>query len=185
MTKSARFTKARQWGIMNHHNLAFSETPFKYKDEEGITDYDVTFPRDKKCKGSPKIPNTTICSGCLINDFFDLLIETRKSKRKNFISHQTELRKDKLAFLEELNDMLTDYEDQFSSPRLEQYDLVGDCQYIISEMIEAFDTRGSNGYYPDDPIVTTEAETIKEKLDEILTRLHKIELAQEFTYNVL
>ncbi|MEP4095749.1 hypothetical protein [Reichenbachiella sp.] len=97
---------------------------------------------------------------------------------------------DKLVYLNELFRLL----EIARSIHLKTCSNPGDCpddqffkkaKFDVRRKIQSLSEQGflSDEYAPSDPMDAEEIDVLNDKLDEILSRLNKIELAQEFTYN--
>lgn len=105
------------------------------------SNFDIKFGPNKKCKlsqNNPAINDTSICRNCYYRKFADKISTVRKSKRKEFILHQMEVRDDKHRFLKELNDFFTDNEDYFDEIDVS---LVFDLKEYINDILNS----GNNG----------------------------------------
>ncbi len=97
--------------------------------------YNITFNARKQCKisnNNPAINNTSVCRNCYYKKFAEKITSIRKTKRKDFILHQTEIRQDRITFLRELREFLTDNEDYFDDV---DYLLVLDFNEHIEELL--------------------------------------------------
>jgi hypothetical protein len=89
---------------------------YENNDKSNIHKYDIAYPKNKTCatsERSPGVNGSSVCKSCYYHDFSDKMEDIRKSKRKEFIKYQVSLREDKLQWLNELEEMLIDYEKQF------------------------------------------------------------------------
>lgn len=89
---------------------------YKNNDKSKIHKYDIAFPEGKTCstsERSPGVNGSNVCKNCYYRDFADKMEDIRKSKRKEFIEYQVSIREDSLLWLNELEEMLVDYEKQF------------------------------------------------------------------------
>ncbi|WP_052467181.1 hypothetical protein [Psychroserpens damuponensis] len=112
---------------------------YENNDKSNIHKYDIAFPKNKTCSISernPGVNGSKVCKNCYYRDFSDKMEDIRKSKRKEFIEYQVSLREDKLQWLNELEEMLIDYENQFDradySFAREYKDVVEDVRREIS-----------------------------------------------------
>lgn len=89
---------------------------YENNDKSKIHKYDIAFKKNKTCstsERSPGVNGSNVCKNCYYSDFSDKMEDIRKTKRKEFIEFQVSLRENKLQWLNELEEILIDYEDQF------------------------------------------------------------------------
>lgn len=112
-------------------DFRFSEEKIQLLDiGETGEQYEIAFKKNKRCSVSdrnPGVDGTEICKNCYYREFEDKLNDVRKSKRKEFLEYQLELREDKLKWLDELDELLTDNEDI-------HYSFCSDFKEIIREL---------------------------------------------------
>lgn len=116
--------------FINWKKLSLSEYTSKNPNTEPVTDLDVTTIGFSHCKTLAETGQ--LCKNCNFNAFFSKLAYLPASKRKRFIDHQTELRKDKIQFLEEVNGILRDYDKQFNEI---DYNIYSDYSSIVDDKL--------------------------------------------------
>jgi len=120
-------------------DFKFSEEPIKIQDSfvsehDSATSFDILFDSLKKCQitsTNPRIGNTRICRYCYNKKVGEKMTEVRRTKRKDFLNYQLDLRMNKEAFLNELDEMIIDNEEYFNS---KDYSLVEDYRNLIKEI---------------------------------------------------
>lgn len=76
--------------------------------------YDIKFDQTKICDSNNELINgTKICRSCYYREFLSKLIETKKSKRRDFIMHQYSIRKNGEIFIKEIRDFIIDNSSYF------------------------------------------------------------------------
>ena len=124
---------------------------YKNNDKSKIHKYDIAYPENKTCstnKKSPGVNGSDVCKNCFYRDFSDKMQDIRKSKRKEFIEYQVSLREDKLQWLNELEEMLIDYENQFDradySFAREYKDVI---EYVRNQLLGISSKEGSSNLF--------------------------------------
>lgn len=99
------------------------------KSEKISGPYDIIFHLQKvqSYKNKVFINNSDICKQCYYQEFTEKLINTRKSKRQDFIIYQMNLRKEKYKFLEELEELIIDNENFLIFKKLVLDIIIGNC----------------------------------------------------------
>lgn len=124
-----------------HDDFHFTEEIVKiYDSRNELNDFDIAFPKRKSCS-PPYISGAKICRNCYYKQFSELIRDLRKSKRKEFLKYQLELRNDKLGWLDELDVLFLDYEDQFDNIDLS---FAYEYKEIIEELRKEISENDSN-----------------------------------------
>lgn len=124
----------------------FSEEILVLKDnynerEDKPSNFDIVFSSKKKCNissNNPAINDTNICRNCYYTKFAEKLSSVRKSKRRDFLFYQLSKRQNKVSFLNELGDFLTDNEEYFNDI---DYTITIDYNNYLVEFLDNIDTK--------------------------------------------
>jgi len=119
-------------------DFKFTEEVFEIKEDfndrrPDPTNYNIIFSTTKNCSGTennPLFDNTSICKFCYYKSFAKKMNAVRKSKRKNFIEYQMNLREQPQLFLKELEEFMLDNEKVFDKVN---YDLILEYRSIIDD----------------------------------------------------
>lgn len=117
---------------------------YENNDKSELNQYDIAFQKNKTCsisERSPGVNGSKVCSGCYYREFSDKMEEVRKSKRKDFIEYQVSLREDKEKWLNELEELLIDYEQQFDRA---DYSFATEYKYVIEDVRKELTGEESN-----------------------------------------
>ena len=107
---------------------------YENNDKSGVHKYDIAYPKTKNCSTSernPGVNGSNVCMNCYYRDFSDKMEDVLKSKRKEFVEYQVSLREDKLKWLNEFENILTDYEKQFDRA---DYSFATEFKYIVEDI---------------------------------------------------
>jgi hypothetical protein len=123
----------------NWKKLSLSEYKTKDHRHDSVSDLDVTPAVFSHCK--ELAVTDQLCDHCNFNAFFSKLSYLPAASRKKFIAYQTELRNDKVQFLEEVQGVLRDYDTQFNEI---DYNICSDYSYIIVDKLSELSGESSN-----------------------------------------
>ncbi len=89
---------------------------FQNNEKSDLNKYDIAYPSNQRCQvteRSPGVNSSHICKDCYYRDFSEKMEDIRKTKRKEFVEYQMLLRNDQEKWLDEFEELLVDYENQF------------------------------------------------------------------------